>query len=253
MAFEAAKCTICGGVLHLDNGLDIWKCDHCGSEIIVREAIHKMRIELSGNVTMSGISTVENDVHLGQLFLKNKEWKRAYEVFSKAVEKNVDCLDAWTGCVAAMTRNFTWVDHDWARLEGAKGIISAINCCYKISSQAQKEAFTVNLEILVQSIETIEESTYKNKLESSIRRRKGWRTVLFCMGACFSIAISLEILREIKNYGFSIEFVQGFFYGLVYIIGAFLIAPTPRNLNRFRDPNALNYSKQIKVAIQRYK
>lgn len=250
MAFEAAKCTICGGVLQLDNDLDSWKCDHCGSKIIVREAIQKMKIEVCGNVSMSGISTVENDVQLGLLFLENKEWKRAYEVFCKAIEKNIDCLDAWTGCVAAMTRDFTWADYEWAQLEGSKGIISAISCCYKISNQAQKEAFTANLENLVQSIENHEESTYKNRLASSIRRRKGWRTVLFCIGACISIVVFMEIFREYKNSGFNMGYIQGFFFGLVYIIGALLIIPTPKNLIKFRDATALNYLRQIKAAIQ---
>ena len=84
MSFEAAKCPNCGGELQLDSTMESGDCVHCGSKIIVRDAIQKMKIEVSGQVSLSGISTVENDVQVGQLFLANKEWVKAYEVFSSS-------------------------------------------------------------------------------------------------------------------------------------------------------------------------
>ena len=250
MVFEAAKCPSCGGFLQLDSTMEKADCVHCGRKIIVRDAIQRMKIEVSGNVSMSGISTVENDVQVGQLFLANKEWVKAYEVFCKAIEKKIDCYDAWTGCVASMTRNFTWADYGWAKLDGSKGILSAISNCYKVGSQKQNRTLTADLESLMQSIKTIEDETYKRNYSDSLRRRSGWRIVLIVLGAAYLSAAFQAIFEEIKNPEFSFIIVQIILGGLGYLIGVLLLTRKPRKLNKFRDFNALKYSEQIFSAIQ---
>lgn len=152
MALEAAKCPNCTAQLQLENTMETVYCEYCNSIIIVQEAIQKKKIEIVGNVSLSGISTVENDVQVGRLFLANKEWVKAYEVFCKAIEKKIDCHDAWIGCVAAMTKNFTWADYGWAKLEGSKGILSAIDNSYKSSKPTQTQTFTCDLENLLSQL-----------------------------------------------------------------------------------------------------
>lgn len=79
MPFEAAKCPNCGGILQLDDSNETGFCQFCGSRIVVRDAIQKMKIEVSGQVSMSGISSVENDIKRGQQCLAVKDWKKALE------------------------------------------------------------------------------------------------------------------------------------------------------------------------------
>jgi len=129
MNLIAAKCPNCGANIEVSPEMEATKCKSCGSAILVEDAIQKYKIEVSGQVSLSGISSVENDLKLGEQCLDAKDWKSAYNVFSGAIDKNADSFAALYGCLTAMTNGFTAIDQEWVKLNGIKGIKSVIKNC----------------------------------------------------------------------------------------------------------------------------
>ena len=56
MAFKAARWPSCSGELSLDSSVKKGFCMHCGSEIIVEEAIKAMKLD--------GVATIDNLLRL---------------------------------------------------------------------------------------------------------------------------------------------------------------------------------------------
>jgi len=78
MSFVAARCPQCGGELQLDNQKVTGFCMHCGSKIIVEEAIRAVRIDNS--------HMVDTWMKLGVSAGKAGNLREAYEYFTKVVE-----------------------------------------------------------------------------------------------------------------------------------------------------------------------
>lgn len=82
MPFVAAKCPQCGGDLQLDNEIDKGFCMHCGSKIVVQEAIRSVRID---NTQM-----IQNWMKMGDLAAESGNQSEAYEYYTKVVEVQPD-------------------------------------------------------------------------------------------------------------------------------------------------------------------
>jgi len=80
MPFVAAKCPQCGGDLQLDNQMETGFCMHCGSKIIVQEAVRKVRIDNS--------QMIETWMKMGNSAAEAGNHKEAYDYFTKVVENN---------------------------------------------------------------------------------------------------------------------------------------------------------------------
>ena len=80
MSFVAAKCPQCGGDLQLDSEKETGFCMHCGSKIIIQEAIRAVRVDNS--------HMVETWMKMGRSALEAKNNGEAYSYFTKVVEVN---------------------------------------------------------------------------------------------------------------------------------------------------------------------
>jgi tetratricopeptide (TPR) repeat protein len=80
MPFVAAKCPQCGGEIQLDSQMETGFCMHCGSKILVQEAIRAVRID---NTHM--ISTWMN---MGKSALMAGNYEESYGYFTKVVEND---------------------------------------------------------------------------------------------------------------------------------------------------------------------
>ncbi len=106
MAFEAAKCPSCGASIQVPSDAEQARCMYCENILTVRDAIQKLKIEVSGIVKLPGLSSVENDIARGNQCLEAQDWQRAYRIFCTAIDKQADCYDALMGCLVAITRTF---------------------------------------------------------------------------------------------------------------------------------------------------
>jgi len=80
MPFVAAKCPQCGGDLELDNQMETGFCMHCGSKIIVQEAVRRVLIDNS--------QMIDTWIKLGQAAEDVENYTEAYDYYKKAVEND---------------------------------------------------------------------------------------------------------------------------------------------------------------------
>lgn len=78
MTFVAARCPQCGGDLQLDNEKDTGFCMHCGSKILIKDAINAVRIDNS--------HMIDTWMQMGDLASEAENLSEAYEYYTKVVE-----------------------------------------------------------------------------------------------------------------------------------------------------------------------
>lgn len=78
MSFVAARCPQCGGELQLDNDKNEAFCIHCGSKLIVQEAINSVRIDNS--------HMIDTWMQLGESAYDAGNMQESYNYFKKVVE-----------------------------------------------------------------------------------------------------------------------------------------------------------------------
>lgn len=78
MTFVAARCPQCGGELQLDNQKEAGFCMHCGTKIIVQDAIRAVKID---NTHM-----VDKWMKMGDLAAESNNQSEAYDYYTKIAE-----------------------------------------------------------------------------------------------------------------------------------------------------------------------
>lgn len=85
MKLIPAKCPSCGASIDVDRSLKFTKCQYCGTEIVVEEAIENLlKVELKDSPTL------ENYLKLGNRYFENLEYEEAYKIYCKAEEIDPD-------------------------------------------------------------------------------------------------------------------------------------------------------------------
>lgn len=82
MPFVAARCPQCGGEIQVDNQKDSGFCLHCGSKILVQEAIRAVQIDNS--------HMLDTWIKLGKAALESNNYSEAYDYFTKILEVKPD-------------------------------------------------------------------------------------------------------------------------------------------------------------------
>ena len=90
MKIVAAKCPNCGANIEVDSNSNTTKCEYCNSSIVVKEAIEKLKIEISGNVEVSNLPKFKNLVKLADRYYADGKVFEADEYYAKALELNPD-------------------------------------------------------------------------------------------------------------------------------------------------------------------
>lgn len=190
MKYEAVKCPSCGAQLQLDDSQATGFCMYCGNKFLVQDAIQRMKIELSGHVSMSGISTVENDIMLGKQCLEAKDWKKAFSNFQSAVSKQAENFDAWHGCLISLTQNFSGFDYDWPEREGVYGIDSVLRNINKYGNKEQREQVKRNMTSLLTSMQIKESNDFNLKLaQYKLDRKRVKNAILFLIFSALAIGL----------------------------------------------------------------
>lgn len=118
-----AKCPSCGAQLELDDNMKRAECKFCKSTIIVDDAIEKYKLEISGNVKVSGIQGESDKIDIARKYIKLDKYEEAQKIINEILEKNPfyleaikmlieiekkDCEDALNG---KLTKNI-WIEID---------------------------------------------------------------------------------------------------------------------------------------------
>ncbi|MBR0149084.1 MAG: zinc ribbon domain-containing protein [Lachnospiraceae bacterium] len=88
-----AKCTGCGAPLKVNPEEKTAKCEHCGNEFIVQEAINNYNISTTGNVNISGSNItiksgpdVESYLYRANEFFNEFNFDKANEYYEKVLD-----------------------------------------------------------------------------------------------------------------------------------------------------------------------
>jgi predicted RNA-binding Zn-ribbon protein involved in translation (DUF1610 family) len=146
MPFEAAKCPSCGAAIQVPNEMVQARCVYCGSTLIVRDAIQRLKIEISGHVNVAGLSSVENDLERARQSMAVKDFAHAYKYYCSAVDKQANNYIAWRGCLMAATGNLSAVDLTQVSVDGLMGLKSLIDNCVYYVPREQKAFLLRDLE-----------------------------------------------------------------------------------------------------------
>ena len=86
MNFVTAKCPQCDGDLQLDDEKETGFCMHCGSKIVVQDAIRIVRIDNS--------HMIETWMKMGRSAAESNNYEEAYKYFTKVVEVDLENWNA---------------------------------------------------------------------------------------------------------------------------------------------------------------
>jgi len=100
MTFVAARCPMCGGELQLDNQVESGFCMHCGSKIIVQDAVRLVRVDNS--------HLIETWMKMADAAREASNLREAYDYYTKIVENDPSNWKAvfYKGLVAAYQSSY---------------------------------------------------------------------------------------------------------------------------------------------------
>lgn len=105
MEFVAAKCPSCGGELQVDSNVKTGFCMHCGSQIIIEQAIENKKI------TVEGIASYDQLLRNAQTFYDLGDKDKAKEIYRKLSQDYPHDHEIWWGYFQVLTDKMT-VMHD---------------------------------------------------------------------------------------------------------------------------------------------
>lgn len=233
MKLVAAKCPNCGANIEVSPEMEATKCKSCGSAILVEDAIQKYKIEVSGEVSLSGISSVENDLERGNQCLSASDWETAFAMFRRAVDKKANSYDAWIGCLAALTQNFTYCDYARAKYDGNTGIESTIINILKYANQEQKQD-AINR---IKQVQSLIDQSVEKVVAAKIKSAKLANKVVIVMYWLFAlVSFMVGVLG-----GGSIGFVGAIIFFMIGSIGFF----APVHYNKLKNKTLVGYAERI--------
>lgn len=138
MALVAAKCTMCGSELTVDNSLKSAKCPFCGTEYIVQDAINYhntynvTNIGYAGQVIVKDESSIDARIESANTYLITYEdYSKAKEIFQSVVNDKSGDYRGWWGLAGADSRNFTYFDCTKAEFDNIK---TNVDRAFKVAS-----------------------------------------------------------------------------------------------------------------------
>ena len=91
MNMVVGKCPNCGYSLNFESGMEKGFCISCGSPVQVRDAVQKLKIEMSGKVSVDGIGTLAQLKANAQKSFDLQLYQQAKESWLKAIK--IDSAD----------------------------------------------------------------------------------------------------------------------------------------------------------------
>lgn len=240
MNLVAAKCPNCGANIEVSPNAETTRCKSCGSAILVEDAIQKYKIEVSGQVSMSGISSVENDIERGNQCLAARDWQAAFKIFSAAVNKQANNYSAWIGCLEAASQNYSAIDFSWVTLGGAIGLETIINNCIKYATPEQRTNTMTKVKSIRQIIHAKIEAEAQKRRKHVQKVRRGW--AIFCL---FDFISLLEFVPSIFSGDTEIIVSIGFVLYEFFLVVIGLRLWKPVKPDKYRNRDWMNYLTKI--------
>lgn len=93
MAYTAVTCPQCGAAITSVPDRGSFFCQYCGARIEKEQ----LNINISGNVTVAGMASVESLLERGYIFLEDEDYAQADRYFERVLDADPKCAKAYIG------------------------------------------------------------------------------------------------------------------------------------------------------------
>ena len=178
MSLVAAKCTQCGADIKVDNEKDAGICEHCGTAFIVEKAINNYNTYVVNNHNYAGATINNPDVDKialdklfrnGKTFLELKDFRSAYEVYTKIIKEYPDRYEGYKFLIIAGTSDFNEQDDKYPRRANCEEYLKDLKeKMIRVASESEKEDCILVGQKLDIYIDRKKEFIHRKEIENEI-------------------------------------------------------------------------------------
>ena len=190
MGYTAIECPNCGAKLEIDERLEKCVCDYCESVVLTDEILGEDDTKVVHKVRVEEVSPAYNYIKYGKVCLSAYDWDDAYRAFTNAIQMEPQNYQAWHGCLAALTYNFTNIHLGLANLHGVTGFASALKNVLLLGNRKQKRTVTSKISPIVSEMREKELSVYDtsfSKFKKAMKKKaiKKWVHIILLAASLF--------------------------------------------------------------------
>lgn len=204
MRLTSAKCPNCGADIKVNKAEEKTVCEYCKSEILVEDAIAKLKVVVEGEVELKGVPKLESYLKLGNRAYKDGKFDEAYINYSKALELDPD------NATAILKQGISKVlkEKDPLKMTISSGV-SAYQNAIKID-ESLKESGAADLAVVLASEEEVLTEFYKAHILTKSELDKYMKELLSLLEGNIAIIENSEINKKVctENALFLIGYIS---------------------------------------------
>ena len=204
MRLTSAKCPNCGADIKVNKAEEKTVCEYCKSEILVEDAIAKLKVVVEGEVELKGVPKLESYLKLGDRAYKDGEFDEAYANYSKALELDPD------NAIAILRQGLSKVlkEKDPLKMTFSSGL-SAYQNAIKID-ESLKESGAADLAVALASEEEVLTEFYRTHILTKSELDKYMKELLSLLEGNIAIIANSEINKKVctENALFLIGYIS---------------------------------------------
>lgn len=204
MRLTSAKCPNCGADIKVNKAEEKTVCEYCKSEILVEDAIAKLKVVVEGEVELKGVPKLESYLKLGDRAYKDGEFDEAYANYSKALELDPD------NATAILRQGISKVlkEKDPLKMTFSSGL-SAYQNAIKID-ESLKESGATDLAVVLAKEEEVLTEFYRTYILTKNELDKYMKELLSLLEGNIAIIANSEINKKVctENALFLIGYIS---------------------------------------------
>lgn len=204
MRLTSAKCPNCGADIKVNKAEEKTVCEYCNSEVLVEDAIAKLKVVVEGEVELKGVPKLESYLKLGDRAYKDGEFDEAYINYSKALELDPD------NATAILRQGLSKVlkEKDPLKMTFSSGL-SAYQNAIKID-ESLKESGAADLAVVLAKEEEVLTEFYKAHILTKSELDKYMKELLSLLEGNIAIIANSEINKKVctENALFLIGYIS---------------------------------------------
>lgn len=191
MRLTSAKCPNCGADIKANKDEEKTVCKYCKSEILVEDAIAKLKVVVEGEVELKRVSKLESYLKLGDRAYKDGKFDEAYINYSKALELDPD------NAIAILRQGISKVlkEKEPLKMTFSYGL-SAYQNAIKID-ESLKESGATDLAVALASEEEVLTKFYKAHILTKSELDKYMKELLSLLEGNITIIENSEINKKV--------------------------------------------------------
>lgn len=191
MRLTSAKCPNCGADIKVNKAEEKTVCEYCNSEVLIEDAIAKLKVVVEGEVELKGVPKLESYLKLGDRAYKDGKFDEAYINYSKALELDPD------NAIAILRQGLSKVlkEKEPLKMTFSYGL-SAYQNAIKID-ESLKESGATDLAVALASEEEVLTEFYKAHILTKSELDKYIKELLSLLEGNITIIENSEINKKV--------------------------------------------------------